>query len=90
MNKEPSRWTVFCIVSIVPVTLGWIWFAVMVFFKFSGATIYATTEPAIIRQMDVVWEEATKTKLPERPGFNFHAKVQGVKWEESLPSGGVE
>jgi hypothetical protein len=62
--------------------IGWLFFAIMLFIKLSGATIYATTEQSVIRTIDPLWDHAAKDYVSSNKrgsGFSFVIKIQGIQ-----------
>lgn len=64
--------------GFVMALFGWLFFAVMLWVKLSGATIYATTSQEIIESIDPKWEAICEdAKLDETSGLQFHIRIQG-------------
>ena len=62
--------------------MGWVWFASMMFLKFSGATIYATTEQSVIEVVDPAWKQASEASsiyYESGSGLRFIIKIQGIQ-----------
>jgi len=55
---------------------GWIFFVVMVALLLSGATIYATSEQSVIRQIDPIWELSDKD-TDSKDGTHIRFKILG-------------
>jgi hypothetical protein len=53
---------------------GWIWFGSMVWLKLSGAAIYATTRPEIVKVIDPQWDELMHQN---HDGSGFTLKIGG-------------
>lgn len=69
-------------IGFVFAMFGWLWFGTMLFFKLSGATIYATTDQSIIKAIDPVWEDVCSTsnlQVGGAVGLNFTVRIQGVQ-----------